>query len=144
MSLLVLDCSVTMAWCFEDETSAFTETVLDAVVAGGAVVPGLWPLEVVNVLLVGERKKRLAEVQATQFLDRLLSLPVEIEGSPRADTWPRLHALGRVHGLSAYDAAYLELAARRGLPLATCDGALRKAARAAGLALFEVGETLSK
>lgn len=141
MNGLVLDCSVTMAWCFEDETDAFTEAVLDTVVAEGAVVPGLWPLEVINVLLVGERKKRLTEAQAAQFLNRLLALPIEIEGSVRNETWARLQVLGRNHGLTAYDAAYLELAARRGLVLATADGALRKAATAVGVSLYEAGRT---
>lgn len=136
---VVLDCSVAMAWCFEDETSAFTEAVLDAVVAGGAVAPGLWPLEVVNVLLVSERKKRLTPEQAALFLNRLLSLPIEIEGAVAADTWPRVQTLGRAHGLTAYDAAYLDVAARRGLPLATCDRALRSAAQAAGVALYAAG-----
>lgn len=136
---LVLDCSVSMAWCFEDETSAFTEAVLDTVVARGAVVPGLWPLEVVNVLLVGERKQRLTPTQAAGFLNRLLALPIEIEGALAGDTWPRVHALGRAHGLSAYDAAYLDLAIRRGLPLATSDRVLQNGAKTAGVTLFQPG-----
>lgn len=136
---LVLDCSVSMAWCFEDETSAFTEAVLDAVVARGAVVPGLWPLEVVNVLLVGERRQRLTPEQAAGFLNRLLSLPIEIEGAVTRDTWPRVQALGRAHGLAGHDAAYLDLAIRRGLPLATCDRALQSGAKTAGGTLFQPG-----
>lgn len=102
---------------------------MSAVVAKGAVVPSLWPLEVVNDLLVAERKKRLTGTQATMFLERLLALPVEIEGTPSGETWPRLHSLARTYSLSSYDTAYLELAARRGIPLASCDKALRQGVR---------------
>ncbi len=139
MSTVVVDCSVALAWCFEDETTEFTEAVLDAVVAGGAVVPCLWPLEAANVLLVAERRKRISEAQATQFLDRLLALPIQIETPVGNETWTRVHALGRTHGLSSYDAAYLDLAIRRGLPLATLDRDLKKAAENSGVPLFVPG-----
>ncbi len=94
----------------------------------------------VNVLLVGERRQRLTQAQAAAFLNRLLALPIEIEGAVGRDTWPRVQALGRAHELSAYDAAYLDLAIRRGLPLATCDPALQRGARAAGVTLYDRGE----
>ncbi len=135
MSALVLDCSVAMAWCFEDQTTAFTEAVLDAVVAGGALVPCLWPLEAANVLLVAERKRKVGEAQATQLLHRLLALPIQLETGGDRESWARVHALGRAHALSSYDAAYLDLAIRTGLPLATLDRDLKKAAERAGVPL---------
>lgn len=133
---LILDASVTMAWCFEDETSQFSEATLDAVVESGAHVPSLWILEVINVLLIGERRKRLTEAQCTRFLDRLLLLPIEIAQAPHRSSALEISLLARTYRLTSYDAAYLELAIRINLPLATQDAALATAAKAAGVDLF--------
>lgn len=132
----VLDCSVTMAWCFDDEGTPYTSGVRDSLADVQAVVPTLWALEVANTAIVGERRKRLDEARSQRFFALLSSLPIvtDEETSQRAlgDT---VH-LARAHQISAYDAAYLELAIRRGLPLACLDGKLKAAALAAGVSLY--------
>jgi predicted nucleic acid-binding protein len=130
---LVIDTSVTMAWCFEDETSADTEAVLERLRQEEAVVPSVWELEVTNVLLVAERRKRVSEAQATRFLSLLTQLPIRVDVSPTDLT--AVLAAGRRHRLSAYDAAYLVLAERHGIPLATLDEKLAAACRDAGVDL---------
>jgi predicted nucleic acid-binding protein len=130
----VLDASVAMAWCFEDETSLATEAALDRLADDPAVVPSLWEFEVGNVLLVAERRGRLNEFEAARFLELLERLPINIDLAP-IDIGA-LVAAGRRHELSAYDAAYLVLAERDGIPLATQDETLRSAARRAGVPLI--------
>jgi predicted nucleic acid-binding protein len=129
----VLDASVAMTWCFEDEATPETEAVLDRLADDPAVVPVLWELEVANVLLVGERRGRLSEAQAARFVSLLATLPINVDPAPPPMT--TMMATGRRHGLSAYDAAYLILAEHDGIPLATQDGRLREAARTAGVPL---------
>ncbi len=133
----VLDGSVTMAWCFQDEATAYTESVFDRLWQTEALVPAIWPLEVANVLLSGERAHRLTQADATRFLQVLQALPISIDtqNSPRA--FGPVLALGREHLLSAYDAAYLELAMREGLALATLDESLRSAAGHVGVPLVD-------
>jgi predicted nucleic acid-binding protein len=125
----VVDNSAVMSWCFEDEASSYGDAVLDRLSQAAAVVPAVWPLEVVNVLLLAERQKRLQESDSLRFISLLAQLPIVVDRA-----WPErmmkdLLALGRAHGLSSYDAAYLELAMREGLPLATLDERLVEAAR---------------
>ena len=137
MGLLVLDCSVTMAWLFREELTPFTERVLDEVTAGRAVVPSLWPLEVGNVLLLAERRGRVSEADGARFLALLGGLPIEVD-SPRGLDW--LHdvvPLARETGLTVYDASYLELAGRFGARLATLDRRMAAAADHFGVALCE-------
>jgi predicted nucleic acid-binding protein len=129
----VLDTSVTMAWCFEDEMDAYSNEMLKQVAGDGAVVPGLWPIEVVNVLVLAERRKRLARADAARFLDILRRLPIQIDDTPAAMIFDDVSTIARDTGLTAYDAVYLSLAMTRGLPLATRDAALRKAARDVGV-----------
>jgi len=131
---MVIDTSVTMAWCFEDEATDDTDAVLDKLQGDEAVVPPLWQLEVTNVLLVAERRARITEAQATRFLDLLLRLPIRVDAS-QTDV-PAVLAAGRRHGLSAYDAAYLVLAERLAAPLATLDHKLITASRNAGVPLL--------
>jgi predicted nucleic acid-binding protein len=138
MTRFVLDCSVVMAWCFESEADPYTDAVLRALSKWTAVVPAVWPLEVVNVLLVAERRRRLGGGDVIRFLDLLGGLPIVVDGPVSIPDLAVLLALGREHRLSAYDAAYLHLAMRECLPLATHDRALRAAARAAGLVAFAV------
>jgi predicted nucleic acid-binding protein len=130
----VLDASVTMAWCFEDETNRDTEAVLDRLTDDPAVVPSLWEYEVANVVLMAERRGRLTEFQTTRFVELLGRLPINVDLAPPEIT--TVLAVGRRHGLSAYDAAYLVLAERDGIPLATQDERLRAAANAAGVPLI--------
>lgn len=132
--MFVVDTSVTMAWCFEDEATPATEAVLDRLRDEPAIVPPIWPLEVANVLLVAERRRRMTEAQAARFTGLLGQLPIHVD-----DDTVDLSAVlgtGRRHELSAYDAAYLVLAERLGAPLATLDDALAGAARTAGVALL--------
>ena len=128
----VLDTSVTMAWCFEDEVTPYTEAVLDRLETTTALVPPVWQLEVANVLLVGERRKRLTQAQTARFTQLLRALPIVSEGR---EGLAALLAVGREHNLSAYDASYLALALASGLPLATSDAKLRAAAERAGVPL---------
>lgn len=129
----VLDASATMAWCFEDEARPESDRLLRSLGDEPALVPALWQWEVVNVLLVAQRKGRMTEAQADRFLALLAQLPIEIETTA---SLAGVLSTGRRHGLSAYDAAYLELAARAGLGLATLDARLAEAARSAGIPLI--------
>lgn len=130
----VIDTSVTMAWCFEDEATEETDTLLDALRSDQAIVPSVWQLEVTNVLLVAERRARITEAQAARFLELFLHLPIVVDESPTDVT--AILAAGRLHSLSAYDAAYLVLAEKLAASLATLDGKLRTASRAAGVPLL--------
>jgi len=129
----VLDCSVAMAWCFADETNPYTEAVLQDLADVGAVVPSIWPLEMANVLLVAERRKRISKAQSRRFVELLQSLPIAVDDVSAARVWDGVLSLAREQQLSAYDAAYLELAMREGLPLATADNALKRAAKRCGV-----------
>jgi predicted nucleic acid-binding protein len=130
----VVDASITLAWCFEDEASPQTEAILDLLSDDTAVVPSLWELEVSNVLLLGERRRRLTESQTARFVALLGQLPILVD-SAGVDMEAAL-AVGRHHALTAYDAAYLVLAEREGVALATLDTKLRDAARAVGVQLI--------
>jgi len=131
----VLDCSVTMAWCFEDEADSYDDKTLRMLETGHAFVPGIWVLEVANVLLVAERHKRLSKADTARFVELLQSLPIRVEPIHTSGEMDRLLALARGTGLSSYDACYLDLAMRRGLALATLDKPLRRAAKRHHVAL---------
>lgn len=132
----VLDGSLAAAWFFEDETNAYAESVEDALPSAAAIVPSLWLLEVANALLMGERRKRTTEAKVTQFLTLLKALPITVEETTPARAWSEVLPLARARGLSAYDAAYLEMALRLGLPLATLDKKLKAAAATLGVPLY--------
>ncbi len=125
----VIDNSVVMTWCFKDETSKYTDAILDTLEFSTAFVPSIWPLEVGNVLLVAERKKRLSEADSTRFITLLAELPILIEQEPPERMMRDILALAREHQISTYDASYLDLAMRKGLPIATLDKGLKKAAK---------------
>ena len=133
---LVIDCSVTMAWYFKDEATPYTNAVRAMLATERAAVPALWPLEVANVLLMGERRKRSTQAQATRWLRLLSALPIAVDTQTPALAFDPILNLARSHNLTAYDAAYLELAIRLGLPLAARDDVLEKAAAAVGVTLF--------
>jgi predicted nucleic acid-binding protein len=135
---LILDTSLTLAWYFADEANPYADAVAQSLASGEAMVPSLWPLEVANALLMGERRKRSTEPQASTFLARLSTLPIVIDDETHARAWSDTLSLARAHNLSTYDAAYLELALRRGLPLASLDGKLNAAATAVGVGLYLV------
>jgi predicted nucleic acid-binding protein len=132
----VLDCSVTMAWCFDDEATPYTDGVRDSLAGMRAVVPALWSLEVANATIVGERRKRLDEARSQRFIVLLEALPITIDHETNSRAFGDIMHLARAHHLSAYDASYLELAMRRGLPLACLDSKLKTAAAATGVTLF--------
>jgi len=133
----VVNASLALAWQFEDETSEYADRVLDLLREDRAVVPSVWPLEVANGLLTAERRGRLSPARLARAVDLLQELPIFVfEGGAHVALGPVLE-LARVHGLSAYDAAYLEMAMREGLPLATLDDALRTASSRAGVTLVD-------
>jgi predicted nucleic acid-binding protein len=132
----VLDCSVTMAWCFDDEATPYTDGVRDSLANVRAIVPAIWPLEVANATIVGERRKRLDEARSRRFINLLEALPIAVDDETRGRAFSDISHLARTYHLSAYDAAYLELAVRRGLPLACLDSKLKTAATTAGALLF--------
>jgi predicted nucleic acid-binding protein len=130
---------VAVAWCFEDEQVPFTEGVLDLLSAGTeAITPAIWPFEVANALLVAERRKRITLAQVTALLRRIEDLPISVEPIEAGRAFEQILSLGRQQNLSEYEAAYLELALRTGLPLATMDGKLREAARLLNVGLPKI------
>lgn len=132
----MVDCSVVMAWCFEDESDEYADSVLDRLTVSEAVVPSIFALEVANVLLVGERKNRLTEADSSRFIEMLRELPIIVDQETSDRAMTEILAVGREQSLSSYDAAYLELAMREGVALATQDKILRKAARSCGVKLL--------
>ncbi len=125
----VVDNSVVMSWCFQDETSKYSDAVLDYLAGANAYVPAIWPLEVGNVLLVAERKNRLSQADSSRFIALLLELPIIVEQESPERMLGEILALARKYKLSSYDATYLDLAMRKGLPLATQDKSLVAAAK---------------
>ena len=136
MTAIVVDASVFLAWCMGDEEEPEAEIAMQRVVADGGVVPRIWWYEVRNALLVSERRGRLSPQQVVDTLADSLALGIafdeEHDGSLLLD-------LARRHGLSIYDAAYLEVAVRRSLPLATLDRRVRAAAEAIGIRPARMG-----
>ena len=130
---LVLDCSATMAWLFPDEATDATERLRDSLVEDRAFVPSLWPVEVANVLLAATRRRRIRVDEWPGICAHLDALPIEIDPVSTSRVWGAVLELANRHGLSAYDAMYLELAVRMRIPLATLDRALAAAGRAAGV-----------
>ncbi|MFA4966118.1 MAG: type II toxin-antitoxin system VapC family toxin [Thermoleophilia bacterium] len=135
--MFVLDCSVTMAWVFDDEDDAYAAGVRDRLDGDVAVVPAVWPLEVGNALLVAERGKRISRAEALRFVGILHLLPIDVDATPTLAAMDGLLQLAHGTGLSLCDAGYLELAATQGLPLASLDKGLRRAARQVGVALVK-------
>lgn len=136
---LVLDASVTLAWCFPDQSTAYTEGVLDLLATGAeAVAPAIWPFEVANALLVAERRKRITIAQVTSVLQRIVDLPISVDPLRVDRAFGQILAAAREEKLTEYDAAYLELTMREGLPLATLDEQLKRSARSAGASLVRI------
>ena len=137
--MLVLDVSVAIAWCFEDQASGAMDDLLTQVARDGAIVPPIWMVEVSNVLIQAARRGRLAPDAVQKRLDALDMLPIETDVSGTGTGWrATVLALATAEGLSTYEATYLELAMRRALPLASGDAALRRAAARHGLTVLPV------
>lgn len=133
MKEFVLDCSATLPWAFASETTVKTDALLDALVTDGkAWVPALWHLELGNVLAGAKRKGRIDQAGIEKFLSTLQLYDIEVDAETVSLAWSKTLGLAESFGLTIYDATYLELALRRGLPLATLDRALRAAMKQAG------------
>jgi predicted nucleic acid-binding protein len=137
VAAFVLDASVAAAWCFADEATDASRALHDSLAERSVIVPLIWHAECTNLLLVAERRRRISAAQCNELLELLEMLPVQTE--PETD---RLHGpiarLARSHGLTVYDAIYLDLAMRFGVSLATRNGELQRAAKAEGLELIDV------
>ena len=133
----VLDNSVAVAWGFKDEDSAYADKTLGLLDTDTAMAPAIWPLEVANAILTGERRGRLSVADTARFLELLGGLPIAVEDVALIGTLGTVLDVGKTYGLTSYDASYLEVAMRRGLPLATLDRRLTDAARKAGVPLVE-------
>jgi predicted nucleic acid-binding protein len=134
----VLDASISAVWALADESDPLAARILDDWIASpespeAAFVPGLWWYEVRNLLVINERRKRIVAADSASFLRVMGTFPIEIDEEPNEDA---IFGFARRYQLSFYDAAYLEIAHRKGLALATLDRALRTAAAAAGVALL--------
>ncbi len=132
----VIDSSVALTWCFEDEASPAADRLLAQLTDTGAVAPSLWPLEVLNGLAMAERRGRLTTLARHEKISFLQALPISLDHETAAQAWTTTTRLAERYRLTLYDAAYLELAQRLNLPLATLDKELREAARALGLPLL--------
>ena len=137
MSRLILDCSVTLSWCFEDEADRYSDRVLAALEVSEAVVPSSWALEVANAVMTAERRGHLTETEGVRFLALLQELPILVEDMGLDRATGSVLALARKWRLTSYDAAYMDLAMRLGAPLATKSRVLRRACRQSGVALFK-------
>ena len=128
-----------MRWLLESETPTdqnYAETVLNTLANITAMVPNLWHLEAVNVLLNAERRKDIAIAEVEKFISQLEKLPIQVDPLTADRAFSRTLALANTYKLSSYDAAYLELAVREGLPLASLDNNLVKAAKQANVEIY--------
>lgn len=131
---IVVDNSVVLSWCFKDQANSLADKVLKWLLEAKAYVPAVWPFEVVNVLLAAERRKLLNEADSIRFLNLLSQLPILVQQESPERTMKDILGLARDHNLSSYDASYLDLAMKKGFPLATLDKNLRKAAKSVNVA----------
>jgi len=133
---LVIDASVALTWCFDDESAMVTEAIGRRVALETAVVPGIFHLELANVLLVGERRKRVTAAEVSGSLERINRMGIEVDEDTAANAWTATLDLARAERLTSYDASYLELALRLGADLATLDVDLADAARRRGVTVL--------
>ncbi len=134
MAQVVVDASVAAAWFLPDEATPFTEATLQACTAGDVWVPALWQLEIGNLFVSAQRRKRITAEKRSELASVAARLRLRVDREPL--NMVELDALAAGHALTTYHAVYLELALRRGLPLATLDAALSKAASRAGVAAY--------
>jgi predicted nucleic acid-binding protein len=132
----VIDNSIALAWCFEDEHTQAIMNLLDRIAETGAIAPALWPLEALNGLLMAERRKRLDRKRRQRLARFLRDLPVTLDVETADQAWTASVRLAERYRLTLYGAAYLELAQRRKLPLATLDEELIRAGKALGIMLL--------
>jgi predicted nucleic acid-binding protein len=132
----VLDSSVALAWLLPDEGSEATDALADRLEQEPVHVPAIWPLEVGNALLMAQRRARIKDEELARFVSALSVLPIEVDPAASTSALPAVLAIARELGLTAYDAAYIELARRLSLPLASLDAKLRQACAGAGVAVL--------
>jgi predicted nucleic acid-binding protein len=132
----IVDSSVALSWCFEEEHTSETQALLKRIGESGAHAPLLWPLEVLNGLRMAERRKRISPDRRQDHNKFLKNLPVILDPDTAVQGWADTMLLSVRYDLTLYDTAYLELALRRELPLATLDADLRKAAKKAGVEVW--------
>lgn len=132
----VIDASVAISWLFADEQTLLSMNLLQQVSGTGAVVPSLWRLEIAGALQIGIKRKRIDATYRDSAIQKLLSLPIETDLDSNDFAWTTTLQLADAHQITVYDASYLELALRRGLPLATRDDQLAAAAASAGATLL--------
>lgn len=133
----VIDNSIVMTWCFNDESSKYSDIILDSLENYEALAPAIWPLEVGNVVLVAERRKCLTESDGIRFLNLINELPITVQQETPDRMLKEIFALARECNISSYDASYLDLAMRNGVPIATQDSGLKKAAKRCDITLFK-------
>jgi predicted nucleic acid-binding protein len=139
MAEFVLDASVAISWCFPGdatEDTPYSRSILRELIVNDAIVPEIWAFEIANSIFVSHNKRnRINEQQVAEYLTLLKALPIRVESRP---LWSNveLEGFARRWDLAAYDAAYLAMALRRDLPLATADGVLKEKAKAAGVSIF--------
>ncbi len=138
MTAFVIDCSVAVTWLFEDEATPASDGLLDRLGEEAAAAPAIWPLELGNVLVMAERHGRLSAAKIAEFVALVQDLPVAIDEETPRRALDEVLALARSERLTTYDAAYLELAMRLGVPLATKDTALQRAAEKLGTPVLAV------
>jgi predicted nucleic acid-binding protein len=136
MTAGVIDSSIALTWCFEDEASPDTDILFQRVCDEGAIVPALWHLELGNVLLQAEKRGRIGAADIALRLELIADLSIATDHEMASRAWREILALARSEGLTTYDAAYLELAVRLGLPLFTKDAELGSAAQRLGVMVF--------
>jgi predicted nucleic acid-binding protein len=132
----VMDCSVTMTWLFQDQATEVSGYIKHLLINSVAYVPGIWPLEVANVLYLAERKKKISEADSMEFKTILNALPISIDDSTSQRALESILNLARQQQITVYDASYLEMAMRKGLPLATLDNELKQAAKKVGVKIL--------
>ena len=136
MTHLVLDASVALSWCFENEATGAADRVLERLANEAASVPVIWHLEVANVLALSERRRRITPAGSAEFIALLETLAIVVDDETPLRAFGRVLDLAREERLTAYDAAYLELAMRLGIPLASKDGDLCDAAERLGVSVL--------
>jgi predicted nucleic acid-binding protein len=133
----IVDASVSLTWCFADEWTNEAEALLDRAKAEAVLVPSIWPMEMANMLVMALRRNRIEQRDLEMAIMLLERLEIEVDPEAATRAFAEIVALARQFRLTSYDAAYLDLALREGLPLATRDTHLASAARRAGVEVIE-------
>lgn len=139
MTAFILDSSIALCWCFENESTDATRALLERLRAEAAAVPNLWHVEIANVLALAERRRRITAAESAEFIALLEALEINVDEETWSRAFARIFDLAREERLTAYDAAYLELAMRLGVPLASKDGDLCDAAERLGVSVLRAG-----